>query len=253
MIPQAKTIDEVILILNTIIAECKREKSTLGYFAVLYCKVTQKVKEGIAKGEFENGPRMEQLDVVFANRYIEAYYQYKTKQKPSQCWEIAFTKADDFWLIMMQHLLLGMNAHINFDLGIAAAQVCPGNEIHGLKNDFNKINTILSSLVGNVEKALSDIWPTLKWILKRTSQVDTFLVDFSMQLARDGAWKFATEIAPMDAVMLNKTLLIRDAKITKTAQLVTNPGYVPSALFKIIRLTELGSVDKKITTLEKVI
>ena len=250
---QAKTIDEVIQILNTIIAETKKEGSTLGYFAVLYCKVTQKVKEGIANGDFEDGPRMERLDVVFANRYIKAYYEYKNNQKPSQCWEIAFKKSDDFWLIMMQHLLLGMNAHINYDLGIAAAEVCPGNAIHGLKKDFNTINTILSSLVGNVEKALSDIWPTLKWILKKTNKVDTFLVDFSMQMARDGAWKFATEIAPMNPSQLAIALRNRDAKITETAKLVTNPGFVASSLFKIIRLSELGSVDKKIATLESVI
>lgn len=31
-IPQAKTIDEVILLLNEIIKECIKEKSTLGYF-----------------------------------------------------------------------------------------------------------------------------------------------------------------------------------------------------------------------------
>ena len=250
---QAKTIDEVIQILNQITAECKKERSTLGYFAVLYNKVTQKVKEGIANGDFENGPRMERLDVVFANRYIQAYYQYKANQKPSACWEIAFKKSDDFWLILLQHLLLGMNAHINYDLGIAAAEVCPGVEIHSLKNDFNKINTILSSLVGNVEKALSDIWPTLKWILKKTSKVDGFLVDFSMQMARDGAWKFATEIAQLNQNQLQVTLKKRDLQITETAKLVTHPGYIPSALFKIIRLSELGSVSTKITTLERVI
>ena len=253
MIPQAKTIDEVIQILNSIISETKKEGSTLGYFTVLYCKVTQKVKEGITNGDFEDGPRMEHLDVVFANRYIKAYYEYKSKQKPSLCWEIAFKKSDDFWLIMMQHLLLGMNAHINYDLGIAAAEVCPGNAIHSLKNDFNKINTILASLVGNVEKALSDIWPTLKWILKKTNKVDTFLVDFSMQMARDGAWKFATEIAPLLPNELAIALRNRDVKITETVKLVTNPGFVASSIFKIIRLSELGSVDKKIATLENVI
>lgn len=252
-IPQAKTIDEVIVILNTIIEEAIEDSTTLGYFAVLYCKVTEKVKEGIANGMFENGPRMEQLDVIFANRYIKAYYQYKNGEEASSCWEVAFKHADDFWMIVLQHLLLGMNAHINLDLGVAAAQVAPGDAIEDLKNDFNTINTILSGLVANVETALSDVWPILKWILKKTQKVDTFLIDFSMQEARNGAWKFAVSLAPLDSLALTQKIKERDASITKIADLITNPGYIPSLLFKILRLFERGSVVSKIEKLRSVI
>ena len=45
----ARTIDEVILQLDDIIARSIREQSRLGYFAALYRKVTIKVKEGIEK------------------------------------------------------------------------------------------------------------------------------------------------------------------------------------------------------------
>lgn len=252
-IPQAKTIDEVLLLLNEIIEETIKEKSALGYFAVLYCKVTEKVKEGIAKGMFQNGPRMEQLDVIFANRYIKAYYEYKFKLQASSCWEVAFNYASDYWIVVLQHLLLGMNAHINLDLSIAAAQVAPGDEIQDLETDFNKINEVLSSLVGNVEKAMSDVWPFLKWVLKKTKGIDTFLIDFSMQEARNGAWKYAVELAPLDNVQFTQSILIRDTKITKIADLITNPGYIPSLIFKILRLFERGSVVEKIEKLRSVI
>lgn len=253
MIPQAKSIDEVISILKEIISQTKKEPSTLGYFAVLYCKVTEKVKDGIQKGDFQNGPRMEKLDVIFANRYIKAYYTYKINEQPSQCWEVAFKESTNYWPIVLQHLLLGMNAHINLDLGIAAAQICPGNEINGLKADFDKINEILASLVGNVEKALSDVWPTLKWIIKKTQKLDTFLIDFSMQTAREGAWQFALQLAPLDSPSIEKAIKTRDADIVPIAKLVTNPGYIASAVFKFIRLFEKGTIVTKIATLEKVI
>ena len=42
-------------------------------------KKDMSVKEGIEKGRFDDGPRMEQLDVNFANRYLEAYDQWKNK------------------------------------------------------------------------------------------------------------------------------------------------------------------------------
>lgn len=252
-IPQAKTIDEVLSILNVIIDESIEDKSTLGYFAVLYYKVTEKVKEGIVEGMFQNGPRMEQLDVIFANRYIKAYYEYKMSLLPSSCWEVAFKYANDYWIVVLQHLLLGMNAHINLDLSIAAAQVAPGDEIQDLHADFNMINHILSGLVGNVETAMSDVWPFLKWVLKKTRNVDTFLIDFSMQEARNGAWKFAVELAPLNSTQLEQQIQLRDKKTTKIADLITNPGYIPSLIFKILRLFERGSVVAKIDKLRSVI
>lgn len=252
-IPQAKTIDEVLLLLNEIINHTIKEKSPMGYFAVLYCKVTEKVKEGITTGMFQNGPRMEQLDVIFANRYIKAYYEYKFKLQPSSCWEVAFKYSDDYWMVVLQHLLLGMNAHINLDLSIAAAQVAPGEEIQDLEADFNMINHILSGLVGNVETAMSDVWPFLKWVLKKTKGIDTFLIDFSMQEARNGAWKFAVELAPLNATQLEQQIQIRDQKITNIADLITNPGSIPSLIFKILRLFERGSVVDKIEKLRSVI
>lgn len=253
MIPQATSIEEVITILNTIINDSIKDNNPLGYFAVLYCKVTEKVKEGISEGLFENGPRMEQLDVIFANRYIKAYYEYQQRLTPSDCWEVAFEFSSDYWIIVLQHLLLGMNAHINLDLGIAAAEIAPGDEIHNLKRDFDKINEVLASLVQNVETALSDVWPILKWILKATQKVDTFLIDFSMQEAREGAWKFALSLAPLDSVSFTQSIENRDRKITEIADLIVKPGKIASFLFKIMRLFEIGNVASKIEKLKSVI
>lgn len=250
MIPQATTIDEVIQLLQEIIQQAITQKSTKGYFAVLYLKVTQKVKEGIQNGTFENGPRMEKLDVIFANRYIQAYYQYQAKEATSKSWEAAFAAAENYWIIVLQHLLLGMNAHINLDLGIAAAQVCPKDEIHTLQNDFNTINTILSSLVEDVERNLTEVWPILKWILEKTKSIDTFLIDFSMQKAREGAWKYALELAPLEGNEAKESITIRDVKVAQKAKLITNLGGIPVFLFKIMRLFEVGTVDQKINDLQ---
>ncbi|HTI94128.1 MAG TPA: DUF5995 family protein, partial [Puia sp.] len=67
---KATTIDEVLSQLSGIIAESRQAGDRCGFFAALYYKVTAKVKEGIEKGQFEDGARMEKLDVLFANRYL---------------------------------------------------------------------------------------------------------------------------------------------------------------------------------------
>ena len=240
------SIDDVIAALGNIILEAEKNNDTSGYFAALYRKVTIKVKEGIANNEFENGPRMEKLDVIFASRYLDAYQAWKNKEPVTESWKKVFDISTDYWPVVLQHLLMGMNAHINLDLGIAAAGISTGNNINDLQNDFNKINTILSSLVAGVQDNLANIWPTLKWILQKTKGVDDFLVDFSMKLARDGAWEFATGIAGKSDAELSVLIETRDTKVAEKTKIVTSPGFIATLIFSVIRIGERGSVKDKI-------
>lgn len=243
------TIDDVITILGDIIKQSETNNNPLGYFAALYRKVTIKVKEGIENDFFEDGPRMEKLDIIFASRYLDAYFNYQENKEVTVSWKKAFNLSKKYWPIVLQHLLVGMNAHINLDLGIAAAQVSEGENLEDLKGDFDKINEILSSLVKDVENDLADIWPTLRKILKWTRKVDDFLVDFSMELARDGAWKFAKEIANTPKNQIGSLIEKRDLKVAEKANIIIDPGFIASIILRIIRLGERGTVADKIKDL----
>ncbi len=246
----ANTIDEVIARLEGIISECIEREDPLGFFAVLYHKVTVKVKEGIANGDFENGPRMERLDVAFANRYLEAYDAYQHQQPVTDSWQRAFALQSNYWPIVLQHLLMGINAHINLDLGIASAEISEGDNIDDLKHDFDKINDILSSLVNDVQEDLARIWPTLLKILKWSKKTDDFLVDFSMVLARNGAWKFAKSLAGKSPEELPGLIKIRDGKVAANTRFIIIKGMIPTIVFGIIRIGERGSVGQKIAALK---
>ncbi len=167
---------------------------------------------------------MEKLDVIFAKRYIDAYYAWKNNLPLTNSWEKTFLLEKDKKKLVLQHLLMGMNAHINLDLGIAAAEISTKENIHLLKNDFNKINNILSSLLEEIQYGLSDIWPTLKWILSKSGKLDNYLVDFSMEIARDGAWNFANEIVKLDTKKRPAQTKIRDLKVAEKSKIITQPG-----------------------------
>ncbi len=243
------TIDQVIAALDEIISSAEQNNDPLGYFAVLYRRVTIKVKEGITEGFFDNGPRMEQLDVVFAKRYLDAYYAYHNNQPVTQSWQVAFNLSKNYWPIVMQHLLIGINAHINLDLGIAAAEISKGKDIHALEEDFNKINTILSALVDEVQTNLTYIWSPLRWFLAKTGKLDDHLVDFSMKIARNGAWKFATEMADQENKDREDMIRVRDEKVARKAKIIMRPTWWISLILSIIRLTEKGTVRNKIMRL----
>ena len=246
---QANTIDEVIDQLEVIIQQTLKDENPMGYFAVLYHQITVNVKEGIANSYYADGKRMEMLDVVFANRYLDAYAKFQQSLPCTQSWQYTFETTKKFWPIVLQNLLLGINAHINLDLGIAAVQTCPGQGIDALKDDFDKINTVLAGLVEDVEKSMTTIWPTFKYLLAHFSKIDTFLINFSMEQARNGAWKFATDLAVLDITQQEIAIREWDKKIAKIALLVTKPGFFISAIFLFIRIGEIGSVSKKIKAL----
>ena len=84
----------------------------------------------------------------FANRYLAAYDAYQNHKPVTESWQYTFQVNEQWWPIVLQHLLLGMNAHINLDLGIAAARISPGEKLQSLQNDFLKINKILEGFSG---------------------------------------------------------------------------------------------------------
>ncbi len=69
----ANSISEVIDQLNQIIILARQNSDRAGYFAALYKKVTMAVSDRIKENYFDDNERMEKLDVVFANRYLDAW------------------------------------------------------------------------------------------------------------------------------------------------------------------------------------
>ena len=192
---------------------------------------------------------MECFDVIFANRYFDAFEQYQSNEVPTRSWQLAFDTSKRLWPIVLQHLLLGMNAHINLDLGIAAAKTSPKDAILDLKEDFNKINDILASLVDEVERKLGHIWPILKLLDHIGGRTDETLINFSMERARDQAWNLAMDLAPLEQSDQMSKIASLDKDIVIIARKILNPGLIASATAKIIRLGERGSTPQIIDML----
>ncbi|MEM6878472.1 MAG: DUF5995 family protein [Bacteroidota bacterium] len=241
------TIDDVMARLDEIIDENLTSNHALGYFPVLYRRVTIKVKEGIEAGFFTDGPRMEQLDVVFARRYIEAYDAFKKGSDCTDAWLKAFELADQYWPIVLQHLMVGINAHIALDLGTAAAETQGGKPLVALREDFERINEILASLVTEVQENLVDIWPRLSWLLRKTGAIDDVIVEFGMELARDNAWQFAEQLHAAPKSDWQTLMAKRDKKVAAQADHITaKRSWVLRLATRIIRLGERGTVGEKI-------
>lgn len=243
------TIDAVLGRLDEIIERSRQRASRLGYFPALYRKVTAAVQRGIAEGFFDDGERMERLDVVFAERYLRALHEHDDGGRPTEPWRIAFHTAGRWWPIVLQHLLLGINAHINLDLGIAAARVAPGESIHDLRADFDRINSILAGLVDEVSDELAEVWPLLRVLDRLGGRSDEAIINFSMERARDFAWSSALRLAPLGETERNARIAELEASVAELADLVLKPGPLITLATKVVRLGELRGVPRIIEIL----
>jgi len=247
----ATTIDQVLAALDQIIADARGHGSRLGYFPVLYRQVTAEVQRRIETGSFfDDGERMGRLVVVFAGRYLEAYEGFRNRQPISECWQTALSAADRYWPIVLQHLLLGMNAHINFDLAIAAVEVA-GDDLAGLDADFGRINDVLGSMIDQVENSLARIWPLLGLLDRVAGRSEEVVLGFSLKKARSCAWQVANDLTEADEDGRKKLLSALDLRISLLGQGILHPGFAAGTVAKAIRLGETRSVPKVIDILSE--
>ena len=242
-------IAEVIDRLTAITAWARRTDSRLGFFAALYRTVTIEVQRGISEGRFEDPERMERLDVIFARRYLDAFDSYQAGRPIPRSWRVAFEATTRWRPIILQHLLLGMNAHINLDLGIAAATVAPRDALPSLQHDFDEVNAILTSLIAAVEAEIGAVSPWIHLLSTVSGDADNMLARFNVTIARHVAWEVATNHAPLEADAQQSHLERVDLAAALLGRALSKPPLLTSAGLLLIRARETSRTARVIDIL----
>ena len=242
-------IDEVIVALDAVVDRSLATRSRIGFFAAMYRQVTLAVKRGIDEGRFEDGPRMSRFDAAFAERYIDSLAQWQTEARPPKSWRVAFeaTERDD--RVVVQHLLLGINAHINLDLGIAAAKVAPGESIFDLQADFDRINDVLVGVLHDMQDVLDDLSPLMRILDDVGGRTDEEIVNFNVRESRREAWNHAVVLARQDPAEVERTVEVLDRKVALLGRILNDPGPLLRPALELIRLTESDDVVRIIEAL----
>lgn len=246
---KANTIDEVIAKLESIVGETRRNADPLGIFAIVYLDVTRSVKQGAASGFFNDGPRMERLDVIFANRYLDAYEAFKQEKPCTMAWKSSFEAAKRFDLLVLQHLIMGMNAHINLDLGIAAAETVPTHLLPDLEADFSRINQVLKDKIDSVQDKLCTVSPLLYLLDWFGKDRDERFAAFSLVKARTSAWNAATRLSKLTNNDKQLEISELDNYVALLNKLISKPGVFFSGLVRFIKWFEVKDVGKVLDAL----
>ncbi len=218
-------IDAAIAAMDGEVDRCLDCGDAGGYFAIVYRAVTERVRDGITAGEFADCEQMERFDVLFARRYLDAQTNWRSGSgSVPDSWRLAFDTAENQRCLVTQHLLLGINAHINLDLGIAAAAAVPPGDVEALRDDFETINDVLAELVDRMQASLAHVSPWTRYVDIAGLRFDEALVTFSLRRARADAWDFATALSCAGPAERQQLEAQRDAEVAALGARIARPG-----------------------------
>jgi hypothetical protein len=147
--------------------------------------------------------------------------------------------------------MLGMNAHINLDLGIATAKTMSGQQILDIEDDFKKVNDILFQITNELQDRLSRVSPfmfILDWIGKHK---DEMFIGFSMSKARQQSWNSANLLWSLGDVHDKKVIHNLDQFVLKLSERIRTPkSRSVRVLFKLLKLFETQKVSTIISKLK---
>jgi hypothetical protein len=130
------------------------------FFLGTYLRTTRAVGSALAADAFEDPAWVARWDVDFAGLYIDALEAHRRADAVPEPWRLAF--GADPSLPPEAHLLLGMNAHINFDLPQSLLNVMGPEDFAAAdllalrRRDHERIDHVLVGRVGEEDLALQD-------------------------------------------------------------------------------------------------
>ncbi len=173
-------------------------EAALGEFLATYLRTTEAVGAAVAARDFEDPDWVERWDVAFADLYLAALDAHLDPAgTPSRPWRLAFDAATSRPPLL--NVLLGINAHINYDLPQALLAVISDAEFADPKllesrhRDHIRIDAVLAGRVAAEDVELSarsvrslvdrGLRPANRWASRR------FLAE-----ARVKVWRNTTEL-----------------------------------------------------------
>jgi hypothetical protein len=215
-----------------------------GYFPAMYARVTRRVIDDAAAGRFIDGARMANFAVEFANRYFTARAEPSAAAK---CWRGSFAVAGDRSLLVVQHLLIAINAHVNFDLPQTVVQLVDGGAgLAAIRPDFEAVNDVLAE---TYDEIMEDLDRVTRWTSKAASRGGGPVFNFSLRAARRQAWRAATRLAAETETERRHDVALLDELVAVLAYMVTRPTAPVRWLVPVLRRLETREPDRVIRAL----
>ncbi len=215
-----------------------------GYFPALYARVTARVGASIEAGSFADGPGIDRFATGFASYYAAAS---RDPQSRPRCWRASWDAARDPRLLIVQHLLLGINAHVNHDLPLAVVEIADERgDLLSIRPDFDAVNDVLAATYIDVVRDLDRV---SRWVNGAARLGGGRAFNFSLRLARAQAWQAAERMYSLPDNRRGDYASELDRLVSVLAYLITQPSPVVRPLLSLARRLEEHDTTKVVTAM----
>jgi hypothetical protein len=149
----------LIVRMTDLLAQVEEDGDPARFFLGTYLRTTRAVAAALEAGSFEDSEWVALWDVDFAGLYLYALEAYRTEpESAAEPWRLAFGAKPA--LPPEAHVLLGMNAHINFDLPQSLVRMIAPEDFDRpdcralRRRDHERIDGVLASRVAEEDLAL---------------------------------------------------------------------------------------------------
>ncbi len=194
-----RMIDELIDRMQALLEPLQAADDQRRYFHATYLRTTIAAAAEIKRGGFADPAWVERWDIAFADLYLDALAAAMAGRRPARPWEIAF--GADRGLPALRHVLLGMNAHINFDLPQALIAVITDEELAdpavraSRAADHRRIDEVLAARVGAEDDELASIGGPGSLLDRALKPVNRLGTQRFLREARAKVWANALELS----------------------------------------------------------
>jgi len=167
-------------------------------FLSCYSRMTRNTLASLDNGIFLDPHWVESLLDRFADYYFVAVKAFESDPQSSPAvWQQTFGAASDPRIRVVQHLILGVNAHINYDLVLALIdmldpewQAFPESQRLKRYADHCQINQIIASTIDEVQdEVLEHYSPAMDLIDRAFGRLDELIIARLLSAWRDQVWK----------------------------------------------------------------
>lgn len=207
------------------------------HFHGAYLRSTKAVMAEAAAGEFRDSEWAERWGIAFAQLYLDALNSWENDVSAPGPWQVAFDASRDPGIPPVRHALLGINAHINYDLPQAFLAVITDEEFSDdeimtvRERDHYHVDSILVHRVPEEDKRMQLVEQPGDRTL-----VDALMQPFNrwgtrrfLKEGRDKVWRNARQLSAARTLgqdALAKELAELDALCQKRVADLVAPRYV---------------------------
>jgi Family of unknown function (DUF5995) len=163
-----RVIEELIARMAALLEPLQAAGDQRRYFHATYQRTTIALAGEVERGGFADPGWVERWDIAFADMYLDALEADLAGRRPTRPWATAFGAPAD--LPPLRHVLLGMNAHINYDLPQALLAVITDEQFDDAallarrEADHQAIDNVLASRVAAEDDELTRLSGPAPWL-----------------------------------------------------------------------------------------